>query len=84
MIHTEYYYIQLNLTDDTPILLDTYSYIEDAEKHFQDMTDKSIIQDSFVGLSNIPIEEYAGLSLIRVQKTYGRQVGQQCLERKAL
>ena len=84
MIYTEYFYIQLNLTDGTPILLDTYSYIEDAEQHFQNMTDKSIIQDSFTGLTNIPIEEYAGLSLIRVKQTYGRQVGQQCIKRKVL
>ena len=84
MIKTSYYYTQLNLTDDTPIMLDTYSYREDAEQHFQCMTDKNILQESFDGLTNIPTEEFATISLIQVTKTYGTQTGQKCIARKTL
>ena len=84
MIHTEYFYTQLNLTNGTPIMLDIYGYREEAEQHFQAMKDKYILKDSFVGLTNIPIEEFDGISLIRVMQKYGRQVGQQCIARKAI
>ena len=84
MIHTSYYYTQLNLIDDTPVMLDTYSYYEDAEQHFNAMTDKNILQESFTGLTNIPVEEYASISLVKVYQKYGRQTGQECIKRKSL
>lgn len=84
MIHTDYFYTQLNLTDGTPIMLDIYNYREDAENHFRAITDRNILQDSFVGLTDIPIEEFDGISLIRVHQKYGRQVGQECIARKTI
>lgn len=84
MIRSSYFYTQLNLEDGTPILLDIYHDEEDAERHFRDMNDKNIIQDSFAGLTNIPPSEYAGLSLIKVWTKYGRQTAQECIKRKDL
>ena len=84
MIHTSYFYTQLNLTDGTPILLDTYSYREDAEQHFRVMQNKSILQESFAGLTNIPTKEYSSISLVKVSQKYGRQTGQECIARKSL
>ena len=84
MIHTSFFYTQLNLTDGTPIMLDTYSTREDADKHFHAMSDKDILQESFTGLTNIPTKEYASISLVRVSQTYGRQTGQQCIARKTI
>lgn len=84
MIHTSYFYTQLNLTDETPIMLDIYNYEEEAREHFQAIKDKGILQESFVGLTNIPLEEFASVSLVRVSQKYGRQIGQQCIARKSL
>ena len=84
MINTCYYYTQLNLEDGTPIMLDTYSYYEDAEQHYRAMTDKGILQASFAGLTNIPTTEYSSISLVKVSQKYGRQTGQECIARKTL
>ena len=84
MISTCYYYTQLNLEDGTPVMLDAYSYYEDAEQHYRAMTDKEILQASFDGLTNIPTTEYSSISLVKVSQKYGRQTGQECIKRKSL
>ena len=85
MITEHFYYTQLNLTDGTPIMLDSYGKDgSDAMKHFRAMQDRGILKDSFRELENIPISEFDGLSLVRVTTKYGRQIKQECISRKAL
>lgn len=81
-IDTSYYYITLNLNDGTPIQLDTYKFKSEADKYYNLMlNDTRGLKDTFISLSNIPIDEFNTLSLIEVKEKWGRQVSQRCISR---
>ena len=76
MIDKHFYYIQLN-TPTHPVQLELFADKVEADKYFNlRIQDMQGLQDSFVGLQSIPIEEFVGLSIIAVHERYGHQLSQ--------
>ena len=82
-IEKQFYYITLNTPTHT-IQLDLYNSYSEAEKYMDLMVrDKEGLQASFTGLQNIPLEEFASISIIKVREQYEHQVGHNCVKTKA-
>lgn len=81
MTDKNFYYLQLN-TYSHPIQLKLFDDKVEVDKYFNLMLqDKQRLKESFIGLQNIPIEEFCSLSIIAVRERYGHQLSQACVLR---
>lgn len=61
---TEQYFIQINLSDDTPIQLNVFTDKSEAINMYElYKKDRELLTTSYMGLQNIPISDITSISL---------------------